>query len=247
MTLRALLCLSLFLLVLEGCAATITTPKGTTPEALLREGDDLYAVKHYEDAVTRWKKVKESVTAPDIVALAELRIADAQFTNKSYIEAASEYESFRKLHPGNEHIPFVIYRLGLCYFNQITGIDTEQTPVKNAVAMFETYLRQYPSADGVKEVRDKLEVCRTKQLQYEIYVGRFYFRTEKYQAAIKRLEGALALFPKGKIQDETLFYLGRAYLDAGNKRKGEEAFARLCNEFPASSFVPEAKKILKKS
>ena len=246
MTLRALLCLSLFLLVLEGCAATITTPKGTTPEALMREGDELYAVKHYEDAVTRWKKVKESLTAPDVVALAELRIADALFVNKNYIEAAAEYDSFRKLHPGNEHIPFVIYRLGLCYFNQITGIDTEQTPVKNTVTMFETYLRQYPSADGAKEVREKLEICRTKQLQYEIYVGRFYFRTQKYQAAIKRLEEALVLFPQAKIQDETLFYLGRAYLDAGNKVKSAEAFARLSNEYPASSFVPEAKKYLKK-
>ena len=247
MTLRAMLCISLSLLVLEGCASTITTPKGTTPEALLREGDDLYAIKHYEDAVTRWKKVKEGLTAPDIVALAELRIADALFVNKNYIEATAEYDSFRKLHPGNEHIPFVVYRLGLCYFNQITGIDTEQTPVKNAVTMFETYLREYPSAIGAKEVREKLEICRTKQLQYEIYVGRFYFRTQKYQAAIKRLEEALILFPKAKNQDETLFYLGRAYLDTGNKAKSAEAFSRLSNEYPASSFVPEAKKYLKKS
>jgi outer membrane protein assembly factor BamD len=246
MTLRGIFCISLSFLVLAGCATT-TTPRGATPEALLKEGDDLYAIKHYDDAITRWKKVKESITAPDIVALADLRIANSLFENKKYIEAAADYENFRKLHPNHESIPFTVYRLGLCYFNQITGIDTEQTPVKNAVTMFETYLKQYPASELVQEVREKLEVCKTKQLQYEIYVGRFYFRTDKYPAAIKRFEEALVVFPKSKIHDETLFYLGRAYLVNGEKTKGKEVLSRLLNEFPASSFVPKARKILSKS
>jgi outer membrane protein assembly factor BamD len=244
MTLRSIFCISLSFLVLAGCAATTTTPRGTTPEALMKEGDDLYAIKHYDDAIIRWKKVKEGVTAPDIVALADLNIANSLFENKKYIEAAAEYENFRKLHPNHEKIPLAVYRLGLCYFNQITGIDTEQTPVKNAASMFETYLKQYPSSEFVKEAREKLEACKTKQLQYEIYVGRFYFRTDKYQAAIKRLEGALVVFPKSKIHDETLFYLGRAYLETGNKTKGKEVLSRLLSEFPSSSFAPKTRKIL---
>jgi outer membrane protein assembly factor BamD len=246
MTLRGIFCIFLSFLVLAGCATT-TTPRGTTPEALLKEGDDLYAIKHYDDAIIRWKKVKESVTAPDIVALADLRIANSLFENKKYIEAAADYENFRKLHPNHENIPFATYRLGLCYFHQITGIDTEQTPVKNAVTLFETYLRQYPSSELEKEVREKLEVCKTKQLQYEIYVGRFYFRTDKYPAAIKRFEEALVVFPKSRIHDETLFYLGRAYLDNGEKPKGKEVLSRLLNEFPSSKFVPKTRKILNKS
>ena len=246
MSLRNILHIALSLLVLSGCATT-TVPLGTTPEALFQEGDSLYARKRYEDAIVRWKKLKESTTAPELVAQADLKIADALFANKNFIEAAAAYEDFRKLHPNHEQIPFALYRLGLCYYQEITGIDTEQTPVKNAVAMFETFLRQYPSSEFAPEVREKLEDCRTKQLQYEIYVGRFYFRTGKYQAAINRLEEALARFPKATINDETLFYLGQAYFGRGEKNRGEETFTRLFNEFPSSTHVPEARKILKKT
>jgi len=244
-SLRNIFFSSLFILVLAGCATT-TTPRGTTPEALFQEGEDLYAGKHYEDAIVRWKKVKEGVTAPDLVAQADLKIADAQFADKNFIEAAAEYENFRKLHPNHEQAPYALYKLGLCYYNQITGIDTEQTPVKNAVTMFETFLKQYPSSEFVAEVRAKLEDCRVKQLQYEIYVGKFYLRTKHYQAAIKRLEEALVQYPEAKINDETLLYLGEAYLWSGNKEKGREVLNRLLGDYGTSKYVAEAKKQLAK-
>ncbi len=243
MPFRTIVCICL-LALLSGCATT--PPVANTPEAQFKEGERLYAGKHYDDAIAEWKKVKENPAAPELAVQAELKIADAQFADKKYIEATASYEEFRKLHPNHEKNPYALYRLGLCYFKQITGIDTEQTPVKNAVTMFEIFLRDYPISEYAADVKEKLEICRTKQLQYEIYVGRFYFRTEKYQAAIKRLEEALARYPKSPIQDETLFYLGQAYFKNGDKTKGQETFNRLFAEFPASKYVIEAKKVLKK-
>ncbi len=243
MPFRTIVCICL-LTLLAGCATT--QHAATTPEAQFKEGESLYEARHYEDAIAQWKKVKEGNALPELTARAELKIADAQFANKNYIEAAAAYEDFRKLHPTNEKAPYALYRLGLCYYNQISGIDTEQTPVKNAVTMFESFLSQHPASEYAADARAKLEDCRDKQLQYEIYVGRFYIRTEKYQAAIKRLEEALAQFPKAPRHDETLFCLGEAYLRNGDKKKGEEVFTRLFTEFPTSKYVVEARKLLKK-
>jgi outer membrane protein assembly factor BamD len=234
---------------LAGCATIMphaTAPPAATPEAMLKEGERLYAKKNYEDAIVQWKKVKESDSAAELNTQAELRIADAQFANKNFIEAAAGYENFRKLHPNHEKAAYALYRLGLCYFHQIEGIDTEQTPVKNTVTMFETFLSQYPASEFAADARVKLETCRFKQLQYEIYIARFYLRTKKYPAAIKRLEAALVQFPKSPINDETLFCLGKAYLKNGDKAKGEQVFTRLNAEFPASKYVTEGKNLLKK-
>ncbi|HEY6873656.1 MAG TPA: outer membrane protein assembly factor BamD [Geobacteraceae bacterium] len=243
MPFRTIVCLCL-LALLAGCATIRPTPP--TPESMFQEGENLFAARHYEDAIAQWKRVKESNAPPELTARAELKIADAQFAHKNYIEAAAAYEDFRKLHPDHEKAPYALYRLGLCHFNQIEKIDIEQTPVKNAVTMFETFLKEYPASEYAADVRAKLENCRDKQLQYEIYVGRFYFRTDKFQAAINRLEGALAQFPKSPRHDETLFYLGAAYLRSGEKAKGEQAFARLATEFPASKYIVEARKLQKK-
>ncbi|KAF0219535.1 MAG: hypothetical protein FD174_1995 [Geobacteraceae bacterium] len=238
---------SLSLLLLAGCAATM--PPTKSAETYFKEGEEFYAEKHYEDAIAQWKKVKESYFSPQLTAMAELKIADAQFESGSYIEAAASYEDFRKLHPSNEKAPYALYRLGLCYYNQITGIDTDQTPVKNAVTVFENFLRQYPSseyAEYAADVKDKLEVCRMKQVQYEIYVGRFYLRSEKYRAAIKRLEESLANYPKSPVHDETLLYLGEAYILAGEKTKGRDVFNRLSSEYGSSKYVDEARKFMGK-
>lgn len=240
MSVRSIAC-GCLLTFLTGCA---TVPTPTTPDAMLKEGDRLAASGHVDDAVNQWKKVREGDYAPELVTQADLKIADAQFAAKKYIEAAAAYENFRKLHPNHVKAPYALYRLGLCYYKEITGIDVDQTPAKNAVMIFEDFLRQHPTSEYADEVKAKLEDCRNKQLQHEVYVGSFYLRTGKLQAGVKRLEEALVTYPKGRL-DEALFHLGTAYLKSGNRDKGYQTLTRLVTEYPASTFAKDAAKLLK--
>lgn len=227
----------IILLLITGCAAT--TPIRSAQE-YFTEGEELYTNKHYEDAIALYKRAKETYYSPDMTALAELRIADAHFLAEKYIEASAAYEEFRKGHPSHEKAPYALYRQGLCAYKQIEGIDTDQTPVNNAVALFELYLQKYPGREQSKEVADLLEAAQSQQLRYEIYIGRFYLNTDKFAAAIRRLEGVLKRFPSSPYHDETLFYLGQAYLQAGEKAKGRAAFERLAREFPSSKLIMKA-------
>ncbi len=236
------LCAFACLLALAGCE-TFKVPPNQSAEDAYKAGENFYAKKHYDEAVAEWKKVKESGYSPELTALAELNIANAQFDEEKYIEAAASYEDFRKLHPDHEKAAYALFRLGLCNYKQFTGIDTDQTPVKNAATYFESFLKLYPTSGYAAEARSYLEKCRTKIAQHENYIGRFYLRTGKYQAASKRLEEALnSRFPKTPVQDETLFYLGEAYTLAGDKAKGNEVFDRLAGEFPTSPLLPEVAK-----
>jgi outer membrane protein assembly factor BamD len=232
------------LLAFAGCATAPVPQKSA--DVLFREGEDLYASKHYEDAIAQWKKVKESFSSPELTASAELKIADAQFDNESYIEAAASYEDFRKFHPKHEKAAYALFRLAMCNFKQMGGIDTDQTSVKNAVNLFESFLQQYPQDERSAEVRQKLQECRARQMKYEVYVGRFYLRTDKYQAAIKRLTDALGQFPGLPDSDEALFYLGQAYIRSGDKEKGRETFNRILKEFPSSAYIGDARKFMDK-
>lgn len=233
------------LLALAACATTAPEPKKPA-DTLFREGEEFYATKHYEDAIAQWKKVKESFSTPELTAQAELKIADAQFDNESYIEAAASYEEFRKFHPKHPMAPYALYRLALCNYKQMGTIDTDQTAVKNTVNLFESFLQQYPNDERAAEARQKLQECRARQLRYEIYVGRFYLRTDKYQSAIKRLSRALTLSPDSPENDETLYYLGQAYIRSGDKEKGRETFNQLFKQFPSSTYIGDARKVMDK-
>ncbi len=246
MTWRFLLycCLCFNLLILVSCASA--PPPAKNAEASFKEAESLYAARNYEEAIAQWKKVKEAFSSPELSALAELKIADAYFEKESYIEAAAGYEDFRKLHPAHEKAPFALYRLGLCHYQQITGIDTDQTPVKSAVVLFQSFLAQYPASPYAAEVQSKLDDCRLKQVQNEIYVGNFYVRTGKYAAAIKRLNEAQVQFPKSPLTDEILFNLGKAHALSGEQEKGRAVLKQLVAEYPASKHTADALKLLGK-
>jgi outer membrane protein assembly factor BamD len=227
--------------LLQGCA----TPQLNKPiDVLFTEGEQSYQKGDYEDAIAQWKKVKESYQSPELTTQAEFGIANAYFLNKDYIESAAAYEDFRKLHPKHPQAAFALYRQGMSYYNQINRIDTDQTPVKNTVSVFDSYLKLYPAGEHLAEVREKIRDCRDKQIQYEIYVGRFYLRTDAYKAAIGRFEEALKSFPEQARCDEVLYYLGKAYLENGDKSKAREVFGRIPREFPASAFVSDANKAM---
>jgi outer membrane protein assembly factor BamD len=237
--LYALLCAVMAAALLQGCATA--KPSGP-PDTMFKEGERLFQKGNYEDAIAHWKKVKESYQSPELSARAEINIADAYFLNKDYIEASVAYEDFRKLHPKHERAGYALYRQAMSYYNQISGIDTDQTPVKNALVTLQSYLALYPGGEYTTEVNAKIRDCRDKQLQYEIYVGRFYLKTDKYMAAIGRFEAALKAFPEQSRCDEVLYYLGKAYQDAGQQPKAREAFERLVKEFPGSRFAGYASK-----
>jgi len=233
------------LIALTSLCACASTQKTINARDNFNQGEAAFASKKYEQAIEQYKKVKESYASPELTSQAELKIADAYFENKSYIEAASAYEEFRKLHPTNPKAPYALYRLALSHYNEITGIDTDQTPVKNAVAAFESFLAAYPASEYAPEAQEKLADCRKKELAYEVYVGNFYVRTDRYQSAIKRLTEAREKFP-GMKQDELLLRLGQAYLGAGDKEKGKATLERMVQEYPLSPFVKEARKALPK-
>lgn len=240
---RYMMLLMLAVLTIQGCASA---PVNKSTDELIADGDRFFSDGKYDRAVEQWKRVRERFPSPDISAKVELGIADAYFLNKEYIEAAVEYEGFRKLHPRHAQAGYALYRQAMSNYRQIQGIDTDQVPVTNALTLFESYMMQYPSGENRAEVQEKIADCKDKQLQYEIYVGRFYLKTGQASSAVGRFEYALKMFPEMKRRDEVLFLLGKAYIEVDQKSKSRETFEKLIKEFPQSGYAKDAEPMLGK-
>jgi outer membrane protein assembly factor BamD len=161
---------------------------GTSPEALYRRGYEDYQDGRYKKAVESFVRLKEENPLSDLAILAELGIADAYFSDEEYAEAEVGYADFINLHPTNENLPYAMYQLGMCHYNQIPTIDRDQTETLRAKKSFETLLARFPSSKFSFMAEKMLLECKKHLAEQEFYIGEFYFNRKKYKAALSRFE-----------------------------------------------------------
>ena len=217
------------------------------PETLYREGLARFNKRDYIDAQKKFDELKSSFPdSPPYTVLAELKVGDCHFLKKEYVEAIAAYEEFKKTHPSYEEIPYVQFQIGMSHFNQMLTPDRDQTSTKKALSSFEYLIASYPPSLFTEKAREKIGVCKKRLADHEFYVGNFYYKEGRFEAAVPRFEGLLEKFPKTPEEDKTLYLLGKSYIELDQWKKAEAAFTRMVTEYPKSSYTKEAREMLDK-
>ncbi len=217
------------------------------PEKLYKEGLTRFNRRDYPEALKKFEELKSSFPdSPPYTLWAELKVGDCHFLQKQYVEAIAAYEEFKKIHPGHEEIPYVQYQIGVSNYNQMLTLDRDQTPTKKALSNFEYLIANYPPSLFTEKAKEKIGICKKRLADHEFYIGNFYYKQRRFQAAASRFEGLLEKFPKEPEEDKTLYFLGKSYLELDQWEKAESAFRKVVNEYPKSSHYKEARAILDK-
>jgi len=159
-----------------------------TPEGLYSRGVEAYQDGRYKRAVESFQRLKEEYPLHQMAIMAELGIADSYFSDEGYAEAELAYNDFINLHPTNENLPYAMYQLGMCHYKQMFSIDRDQTETKKARKEFERLIARFPSSKFSFMAEKMLRDCKQRLGEHEFYVGHFYFKINKYKAALKRFE-----------------------------------------------------------
>ncbi len=217
------------------------------PEKLYKEGLARFNKRDYPEALKKFEELKSSFPdSPPYTIWAELKIGDCHFLKKEYVEAIAAYEEFKKIHPSHEEIPYVQYQIGMSYYNQMLTLDRDQTSTQKALSSFEYIIANYPPSLFTDKAKEKVGVCKKRLADHEFYIGNFYYKQGRFQAAASRFEGLLEKFPKNPGEDETLYLLGKSYLELDQWKKAEAAFMKIVTEYPKSTHYKTARGILDK-
>ncbi|MGB7574308.1 MAG: lipopolysaccharide transport periplasmic protein LptA [Thermodesulfobacteriota bacterium] len=217
------------------------------PEVLYKQGLTRFNKRDYPEALKKFEELKSSFPdSPPYTLLAELKVGDCHFLQKEYVEAIAAYEEFKKTHPSHEEIPYVQFQIGMSYFSQMLTLDRDQTPTKKALSSFEYLIANYPPSLFTEKAKEKTGVCKKRLADHEFYIGNFYYKQGRFQAAALRFEELLEKFPKDPDEDKTLYFLGKSYLEFEQWDKAEAAFTKIVTEYPKSLHYEEAKSILDK-
>jgi len=207
MKIKALIALGVLpLLILAGCGWFGAKEEKPAPE-LARNGIEAFKEGNYREAIESFETLKDWYPFSKYAILAELKIADAHYQLAEYEEAVFAYEEFENLHPRNEAIPYVIYQIGRCYYDQIDTIDRDQLTAQKALDTFKRLTKKFPEDAYTLKARPHIIQCHKSLAAHDLYVGRFYFKSGHYKAALHRFRSVLSDYPDVGVHYEALQYI----------------------------------------
>jgi len=209
-------------------------------EAIFKQAMDHLNNEKYTRAIIQFEKIRGEFPFSTQAFEAELKIAEAHYLNKQYPEAALGFKEFLALRPTNENVPFVIYRLGLVHFDQVTTIDRDQKNIETAKGYFETLIKKHPKSPYAADAKEKLAKCREYLAEREFYVASFYLKEEKYPAARERFENIVRRYRNTPTAVKALYQLGESYQLEKNSAKATLAYEALIRHYPDSPLAKKA-------
>ena len=180
-----------------------------TAQELAWNGMEDYENGKYADSIEKFQKLKDYYPFSKYAILADLKIADAHYHREEYEDAIFGYENFEKLHPRNEAIPYVIYQIGMCYYDQISTPDRDQTAARKALETFQRLKKQFPQDEYARRSEEKITKCLKSLAESTYLIGVFYYRSNHFKAALQRFMSVISDYPDVGYHQQALEYIAK--------------------------------------
>jgi len=232
-----------------GCTGTQThsgpVTVGRTAKVNYERGVAELEGKNIDHARRYFKFVQREFPYSRYAATAELRLADCEFAEENWAEAASAYRRFMRLHRTHPEVDHAAFRRGLAYHKMIPSDwflvppshERDMSATRDSLAEFQSFLQRYPDSQYADEGEAMVRDCLSRLAQHEMYVARFYLRREKHLAAIGRTKVVEERYAKSGLVPEAMFVRAETYLSMDELEKARETFQALEARYPDS---PEA-------
>src|SRR6266581_2465868 len=226
----------LALLLLGGCSTVVDffkqRPQPLPPASeLYTQGEKELDRKRYEDARTAFRKIVERHPQSTYAARARFLIGETNYRESEWDKAIKEFETFLSFYPRHQIADLVQFRLAMSYYDQVKPVEQDQGITVKAMEAFKTLVREYPESRYAADALAKIDVCRGRLAQKELWVASYYINQGNPAAARQRLENVIKNYPRTLVIPEALYRLGEVYTGDGRVQEARETFRRLATEF----------------
>ena len=173
----------LALIALASCSSD--KPKGKSEaEVLYKEAQELMKAERFILATEKLNQIKTQHPYSFYATPAELMLADVQYKQESYIEAAASFLLFRDFHPKHERIAYVVFMIGESYYRQLPStIDRDLESGSEALKFYDELISKYPADPNLEKAQARINKINKMLREKDYYIADFYFKTEVWQAA----------------------------------------------------------------
>ncbi|MGH7320885.1 MAG: outer membrane protein assembly factor BamD [Candidatus Rokuibacteriota bacterium] len=228
--------------VASGCSLLRGRPTTLPPAAkLFEEGERELVRERYDAARESLLKIVERHPDSDLVPAARLLLGESYYREKEYDKAIREFGTFLTLFPGHAIADLAQYRLARSYFDQIPTLERDQAITAKGLAEFQKLIKQYPESRYAPDAIGKIEACRLRLAQKELWVAAYYVRQGNLPAALPRYDTVLKEYGRTAAAPEALFQKADALIRLGRPDDAALALRRLVEQYPASEWSRRAR------
>ncbi|MBI2553805.1 MAG: outer membrane protein assembly factor BamD [Candidatus Rokubacteria bacterium] len=224
---------ALILLALGGCGLLTQRPEVIPAAAELYErGETELGRKRYEEARTNFRRIVERHPESSYAPRARFLMGEAYYREAEFDKATKEFEAFMSFYPRHMIADLVQYRLAMSYYDQMKPVEQDQGLTQKAVEQFKRLVKEYPESRYAPDALAKIDVCRGRLAQKELWVANYYWNQGNLIGVRQRLEAILKDYPRTLVVPETLFLLAEVNAREGLVEEAAKTFRRLAEEYP---------------
>ncbi len=197
--------------------------------------------KKFDQAIECLEILKSRYAGNQAASDAELQIGDAFFDDKEYLLAAESYESFLRNYPIHAKADYALYRMGLSYLRETPkAIDRDQVHLEDAIDALKNHQRVFPKSEYADETTKTLQDALAKAGRQQFYVGRFYYRTGEYRAALSRLEEVIQRYPETPKLAQAYHHVIVAYAELHDLENARRVYSTMEAAMPNDRWTRKA-------
>jgi len=231
------LTLSSLLVALAGCGFLRPAPTPILPaDELSALGDTALEKRQYAEAREHFTKVVERHPNSSYAPRARFLIGEAHYREAEFDKAIKEFERFMAFYPQHQIADLVQYRLAMAYYDQLKPIEQDQTLAVKALEQFRRLVKDYPESRYATDALAKIDICRGRLAQKEVWVANYYFNQGNPGAARQRLELVLKEYGRTLVVPEAMWLLAEVNFREGKVEPARQLLQRLQAEFPYTEF-----------
>jgi outer membrane protein assembly factor BamD len=219
-------------LAVGGCGLFRGGPASVPPaEELYALGEKDLERSRYEDARTRFREIVARHPDSSYAPKARFLIGEAFYREGEFTSAINEFEAFLAFYPRHQVADLVQYRLAMSYYDQVKPIEQDQGSTAKALEQFKRLVKEYPESRYATDALAKIDICRGRLAQKELFIANYYYNLGNPSAARQRLELILKDYPRTLVIPETLFLLAEVNVREGRTSDAVALLRRLAAEY----------------
>ena len=232
----SLLGLSLLLVSVWGCSATLRRPSA---QEYYQQATASFTDEDYLGASDQYQELLDQYPLNPYAEEAQLKAAYALFMEENYAEAVAAFKDFERAYPTSQHMPFVKYFLGITNYSQIRSKDRDQAVTRRADGFFQEVIDRYPESAFVLQAEEKSKSARDILAAHELMVANFNEKRGNMTATKARLRSLIEQYSETDATVEALGRLEQLLNEEGNVELAELA-ARAQSARRAAGAAPSA-------